>query len=104
MGTIQAMYKYDESKLTFTGALGANPAIELRGNTPINLAIAPTGGNAKVQYTLSPKADVLADTAVWTDWTAGDKATYTEELLNKPYRFLRVYNTTATSTILYICR
>lgn len=104
MSTISKIYKVNESKVNNTGALDANLVYELRGHCPTTVGLLPTGGNAKVQLSIGTEDEIVANTAHWTDWTPGDKGAYTEYVITAPYRYIRVYNTTATSSVLYICR
>ena len=42
------------------------------GNARVTCRIIAGAGTGKFQFTTSPDANVIADTAVWSDWAKGD--------------------------------
>lgn len=71
--------------LSFSGT--SDPVCFQAGFNSISVAISPAiGQTARVEYTLSPPADVMAGTAVWLTWPAGNVSVATDDaMLTKAY-------------------
>ena len=64
----------------------------------ILLALIISSGEGKIQFTLSKRADVLADNANWIDWEAGSVTANTTDVLF-PVSAVRAVRTSGTITI-----
>lgn len=49
-----------------------------------------SGGNAKVQYSLSTLAKVKADSAIWHDWSVGNVSSEGGTSFDSPIAFIKV--------------
>lgn len=66
-----------------------------------SVGVAPGGGGTmRVEFTLSPLADISA--AVWVPWANGDVATNKADTLDGPVTAVRGIATTANGTFLVI--
>lgn len=72
----------------------------LGGNrTKFSCSIFLSAGSGKVQYTLSPFADVSDGSANWIDWDMGDVTEPTSDALISPVTALRGVSISGTITI-----
>jgi len=55
------------------------------------------GDTAKVQYSVSPDADVAAGSATWIDWPDGEVTENTSNFLDAPITGLRFVSTTTAT-------
>jgi hypothetical protein len=65
----------------------------------ISVTLQITAGQGKVQATTSLLSDVLADTAVWVDWDAGNVTATTQDTAN-PVTAIRQVNTSGTTKMM----
>lgn len=73
----------------------SEPVVGLPPGTTVS--IRPTAaGSAKIQYTFSPITDIIDETAVWKDWTAGAVTGHTYEMLVGAATGARCVATTGT--------
>lgn len=71
-------------KETLATGVTSDPIVipPLPAGAQVRCTVIAGAGTAKIQDTTSPDADVAADTAVWQDWSAGNKTgTYSDVLL-----------------------
>lgn len=67
---------------------------------PLTVAITPSnGGTAKIQYTLSSAAAVMAGTATWRDWPLGTVSAFAVDLLLGPVTAIRGNATTVDAVM-----
>jgi hypothetical protein len=55
----------------------------------ISVSVIPGANTGKVQYTISPIADVVAGSATWFDWASGAVGSNTVDYLDAPVQALR---------------
>jgi hypothetical protein len=88
-------------RLEVTGpAVYSKPVVIRNGFNVITVGIHPNVvGTGKVEYTLSPLANIEADTAIWIAWPHGDVATTMVDGINTPVTAVRAY--CATGAIIF---
>jgi len=77
-------YNKNIQNIILDGVTGPSIIIPPTGSegARVTCTVIPGGNTGKFQYTTSPDADVLADTAIWQDWPGGSKtSTFSDSLL-----------------------
>lgn len=93
-------FGFYQAKVTFTTT--SDWIYMQSGNPTISAAIHPTGGTAKVQYTLSSSADIEAGNGRWIDWDKGANSVATADSLIGSVVAVRGVNVTATSSVIEV--
>ena len=71
-------------------------------NSPSNsitCTVIPGGNTGKIQTTTSPKANIEAGTATWSDWAEGDVTTTTSDVIEGPVTGIRGVSVSGAITI-----
>ena len=78
--------------IALVNQLGNSDAIALpKEFRELNVVISDiSGGSVKVQWSLSDRAAVDGDVAIWHDWTHQDVLDFSQHTFDMPIRYLRV--------------
>lgn len=72
--------------------------------TDVTVAVFPTGGISKIQFSLSPLSDVDGGTARWVDWDFGNVTQATADALASIVTAIRLVVTSGNCTMEVIAR
>lgn len=87
-----------EFSLTLSAPGNSDSILTPRGVQSVLVTLSTSGGEGKVQYTMSSVAEVKADTANWIDWDAGSVTSDTDDVLY-PVTAIRMVNVSGSTTM-----
>jgi len=92
-------YKVYRAKQSFSGT--SDNILVSSAMTRASVVIHPSGGTARVEFTLSTPAEITAATALWVVWSAGDVAFST--LANLPNGVTAIRGIAVSSAVIELC-
>lgn len=87
----------DEKTMVVSDGVTSPPVYRADWVREIGVVLDPSG-TAKMQYTLSPIADVTGGTARWVDWSPGEVTATTSEFLTDPITAIRIVSVSGEVT------